>query len=114
MLSHWFWLRPGRSNRTWFAPTQQSDGEPLQTQPPSIAQFALQPSSSADWLPSSHCSPISTTPLPQQPRSFGPTTHAPPTHLSPEVHVLPSLHGLLSAFTGFEQVPVAGLQTPAT
>jgi hypothetical protein len=40
-------------------------------------------------------------------------THAPASQPSVCVHAFPSLHGVPSAFDGFEQVPVAGSQVPA-
>jgi hypothetical protein len=39
-------------------------------------------------------------------------THVPAMHESVCVHRLVSLHGLPFSFAGFEQVPVAGSQTP--
>jgi hypothetical protein len=40
--------------------------------------------------------------------------HAPPWHVSVCVQASPSLQALPSGFAGFEQMPVAGLQVPAT
>lgn len=40
--------------------------------------------------------------------------HTPAAHASPVVQALPSLHGAPLAAEGLEQVPVAGLQVPAT
>ena len=39
--------------------------------------------------------------------------HAPPTQVSVRVQASPSLQGVLSGATGFEQRPLAGLQVPA-
>jgi hypothetical protein len=41
-----------------------------------------------------------------------PDWHAPPVQTSPVVHRFPSLHAVPLATAGFEQVPVAGSQTP--
>jgi hypothetical protein len=41
-----------------------------------------------------------------------PPTQAPNTHESVCVQALPSLHGLPTALTGFEQAPVPALQVP--
>ena len=38
----------------------------------------------------------------------------PPSQVSVWVHALPSLHDVPSPLAGFEQVPVAGLQVPAS
>jgi hypothetical protein len=40
--------------------------------------------------------------------------HAPPLHASPDVQALPSLQLVPSIFAGFEQMPEAGLHTPAS
>jgi hypothetical protein len=41
-----------------------------------------------------------------------PGMHAPEWQVSLVVHALPSVHDAPSAFAGFEQTPVLGLQTP--
>ena len=52
--------------------------------------------------------------LPSLHASAGPPVQAPVWQESLVVHALPSLHALPSALFGCEQVPLAGLQTPAT
>lgn len=52
-------------------------------------------------------------PLAVQITGFAPV-HAPATHVSLCVQLLPSLQAVPFAAVGFEQAPVAGLQTPAT
>jgi hypothetical protein len=51
--------------------------------------------------------------LAAQATGFAPV-HAPPRHVSVCVHALPSLQVVPFAAVGFEQVPVLGLQAPAT
>ena len=54
-----------------------------------------------------HSSPAAQTTL-------APPLHVPLWHVSPMVHALPSLHVVPSLAAWFEQVPVPGLQVPAT
>jgi len=56
-------------------------------------------------LPSSHAVPSG---------SAAPPVHTPAWQVSAVVHAFPSLQVVPSAFAGFEHVPVAGSQTPAT
>jgi hypothetical protein len=42
-----------------------------------------------------------------------PPPQVPFWHVSPVVHMLASLHGVPGVLTGFEHVPVVGLQVPA-
>jgi len=52
---------------------------------------------------------------PSESASIGsPPTHAPPRQVSFEVHTFSSSQGVPSGLCGFEQLPVAGLQVPAT
>jgi hypothetical protein len=43
-----------------------------------------------------------------------PAEHVPDEHVSEPLHTVPSGHGVPSGLDGFEQVPVAGSQLPAS
>src|SRR6185312_16098628 len=66
-----------------------------------------QPLAGVQVAASLHSSPAGQT-------TAAPPVHVPAWHVSPIVQAFPSLHVVPLVAAGFEQVPVAGLQVPAT
>ena len=65
-------------------------------------------------VPGSHESVVHTLPSLQSVAEVSAPAQLPPLHTSLVVQALPSLHGVLSAFAGLEQIPVNGSQVPAS